>query len=91
MQRYYSRGDLFARLFSNQQIVNVALAEIGQSNGEKYWNWHGAIEMVETEGYGVYMIEKEINIMKLKRLIIFMQIQFLSGMMCLLCVLVRGY
>lgn len=24
-----------------QQIVNVALAEVGQSNGEKYWSWYG--------------------------------------------------
>ena len=41
VQRYYSGGNIFAGLFGNQQIVNVALAEIGQSNGEKYWRWYG--------------------------------------------------
>ena len=41
VQRYYSGGNIFAGLFGNQQIVNVALTEIGQSNGEKYWSWYG--------------------------------------------------
>ena len=41
VQRYYSGGNIFAGLFGNQQIVNVALGEIGQSNGEKYWSWYG--------------------------------------------------
>lgn len=41
VQRYYSGGNIFAGLFGNQRIVNVALAEVGQSNGEKYWSWYG--------------------------------------------------
>lgn len=41
VQRYYSGSNIFAGLFGNQQIVSVALEEIGQSNGEKFWRWYG--------------------------------------------------
>ena len=41
VQRYYSGGNIFAGLFGNQQIVNIAKAEIGASNGQKYWSWYG--------------------------------------------------
>ena len=34
VQRYYSGGNIFAGLFGNQQIVNIAKAEIGASNGQ---------------------------------------------------------
>lgn len=41
VQRYYPSGNLFAGLFGNRQIVNVALAENGNIGGEKYWRWYG--------------------------------------------------
>lgn len=41
VQRYYSGGNIFAGLFGNQQIVNIAKSEIGASNGQKYWSWYG--------------------------------------------------
>lgn len=41
VQRYYSGGNIFAGLFGNQQIVNIAKAEIGASDGQKYWSWYG--------------------------------------------------
>lgn len=41
VQRYYSGENIFAGLFGNQQIVNIAKAEIGASDGQKYWSWYG--------------------------------------------------
>ena len=41
VQRYYSGGNIFAGLFGNQRIVNIAKNEVGESNGEKYWSWYG--------------------------------------------------
>lgn len=47
VQRYYSYGNLFAGLFGNQQIVSIALAEVGTASGEKYWSWYGFSSEVE--------------------------------------------
>ena len=47
VQRYYSGGNLFAGLLGNQQIVNTAVAEIGESSGETYWRWYGFDNQVE--------------------------------------------
>lgn len=45
--RYYSGGSLFAGLFGNQQIVSVAMGQIGNSGGQKFWNWYGFDSHVE--------------------------------------------
>lgn len=47
VQRYYSYGNLFAGLFGNRQIVSIALAEEGNTGGEKYWSWYGFTSKVE--------------------------------------------
>jgi len=39
--RYYSGGNLFAGLFGSSQMVSVALAEVGNEGGQKYWSWYG--------------------------------------------------
>ena len=41
VMRYYSGGSLFAGLFGNQQIVSVAMGQIGNSGGQKFWSWYG--------------------------------------------------
>ena len=47
VMRYYSGGSLFAGLFGNQQIVSVAMGQIGNSGGEKFWSWYGFDSRVE--------------------------------------------
>lgn len=47
VMRYYSGGSLFAGLFGNQQIVSVAMGQIGNSGGQKFWNWYGFDSHVE--------------------------------------------
>ena len=40
--RYYSSGGLFAGLFGgNGQIVSVALTQLGNEGGQKFWSWYG--------------------------------------------------
>lgn len=40
--RYYSSGGLFAGLFGgNDQIVSVALTQLGNEGGQKFWSWYG--------------------------------------------------
>ena len=39
--RYYSGGNLFAGLFGSNQMVSVALAELGNEGGQKFWSWYG--------------------------------------------------
>jgi len=34
--RYYSGGSLFSGLFGNQQIVSVAMGQLGNSGGQKF-------------------------------------------------------
>ena len=41
VMRYYSGGNLFAGLFGNSQIVSVAMAQMGNEGGEKFWLWYG--------------------------------------------------
>ena len=45
--RYYSGGILFAGLFGNQQIVSVAMGQIGNRGGQKFWSWYGFDSHVE--------------------------------------------
>lgn len=47
VMRYYSSGSLFAGLFGNQQIVSVAMGQIGNSGGQKFWSWYGFDSHVE--------------------------------------------
>ena len=47
VMRYYSGGSLFAGLFGNQQIVSVAMGQIGNSGGQKFWSWYGFDSRVE--------------------------------------------
>ena len=47
VMRYYSGGSLFAGLFGNQQIVSVAMGQIGNSGGQKFWSWSGFDSRVE--------------------------------------------
>ncbi len=47
VMRYYSGGDLFAGLFGNQQIVSVAMGQLGNSGGQKFWSWYGFDSRVE--------------------------------------------
>lgn len=47
VMRYYSGGSLFAGLFGNQQIVSVAMGQIGNSGGQKFWSWYGFDSHVE--------------------------------------------
>lgn len=39
--RYYSGGNPFAALFGNGQMVSVALTQLGNQGGEKFWSWYG--------------------------------------------------
>lgn len=39
--RYYSGGNPFAALFGNEQIVSVALSQLGNAGGQKFWSWYG--------------------------------------------------
>lgn len=39
--RYYSGGNPFAVLFGNEQIVSVALTQLGNVGGDKFWSWYG--------------------------------------------------
>lgn len=40
--RYYSSSGLFAGLFGgNGQIVSVALTQLGNQGGQKFWSWYG--------------------------------------------------
>ena len=47
VMRYYSGGSLFAGLFESQQIVSVAMGQIGNSGGQKFWSWYGFDSRVE--------------------------------------------
>lgn len=47
VMRYYSGGSLFAGLFGSQQIVSVAMGQIGNSGGQKFWCWYGFDSHVE--------------------------------------------
>lgn len=47
VMRYYSDGSLFAGLFGNQQIVSVAMGQLGNSGGQKFWSWYGFDSRVE--------------------------------------------
>lgn len=47
VMRYYSGGNLFAGLFGNSQIVSVAMAQVGNQGGEKFWSWYGFNSRVE--------------------------------------------
>ena len=47
VMRYYSGGSLFAGLFGNQQIVSVAMRQLGNSGGQKFWSWYGFDSRVE--------------------------------------------
>lgn len=47
VMRYYSGGSLFAGLFGSQQIVSVAMRQIGNSGGQKFWSWYGFDSRVE--------------------------------------------
>lgn len=45
--RYYSGGNPFAALFGSEQIVSVALTQLGNAGGEKFWSWYGFDGRVE--------------------------------------------
>lgn len=45
--RYYSGGNPFAALFGNEQIVSVALTQLGNAGGQKFWSWYGFSGRVE--------------------------------------------
>lgn len=47
VMRYYSGGSLFAGLLGSQQIVSVAMGQIGNSGGQKFWSWYGFDSRVE--------------------------------------------
>ena len=47
VMRYYSGGSLFSGLFGNQQIVSVAMGQLGNSGGQKFWSWYGFESRVE--------------------------------------------
>ena len=47
VMRYYSGGNLFAGLFGNSQIVSVAMSQVGNQGGEKFWSWYGFNSRVE--------------------------------------------
>ena len=47
VMRYYSGGNLFAGLFGNSQIVSVAMSQVGNQGGEKFWSWYGFNGRVE--------------------------------------------
>lgn len=39
--RYYSGGNLFAGLFGSSQMVSVAMSQLGNEGGQKFWSWYG--------------------------------------------------
>lgn len=41
VMRYYSGGNLFAGLFGNSQMVSIAMSQLGNEGGEKFWSWYG--------------------------------------------------
>ena len=41
VMRYYSGGNLFAGLFGNSQMVSVAMSQLGNDGGQKFWSWYG--------------------------------------------------
>lgn len=41
VMRYYSGGNLFAGLFGNSQMVSVAMSQLGNEGGQKFWSWYG--------------------------------------------------
>lgn len=41
LQYYAGGGGLFAGLFGNSQIVSVALSQLGNKGGQKFWSWYG--------------------------------------------------
>lgn len=45
--RYYSGGNLFVGLFGNSQMVSVAMAQVGNEGGQKFWSWYGFSGRVE--------------------------------------------
>ena len=47
VMRYYSGGNLFAGLFGNNQMVSVAMAQLGNEGGQKFWSWYGFSSRVE--------------------------------------------
>lgn len=47
VMRYYSGGNLFAGLFGNSQMTSVAMAQLGNEGGQKYWSWYGFSSRVE--------------------------------------------
>lgn len=47
VQRYYSGRNIFAGLFGDQQMVNIAMAQLGNEGGEKFWSWYGFESRVE--------------------------------------------
>ena len=47
VMRYYSGGNLFAGLFGNSQMVSVAMAQVGNQGGQKFWSWYGFNGRVE--------------------------------------------
>lgn len=47
VQRYYSGENIFAGLFGDQQMVNIAMAQLGNEGGQKFWSWYGFDSRVE--------------------------------------------
>lgn len=47
VMRYYSGGNLFAGLFGNSQMVSVAMSQLGNDGGQKFWSWYGFNGRVE--------------------------------------------
>ena len=41
VMRYYSGGNLFAGLFGNSQMASVAMSQLGNDGGQKFWAWYG--------------------------------------------------
>lgn len=39
--QYYSGANFFAGLFGNGQIISVALSQLGNAGGQKFWSWYG--------------------------------------------------
>ena len=40
-------GNLLAGLFGNSQMVSVAMAQVGNQGGQKFWSWYGFNGRVE--------------------------------------------
>lgn len=47
VMRYYSGGNLFAGLFGNSQMISVAMSQLGNEGGQKFWSWYGFNGRVE--------------------------------------------